>query len=186
MPVNATVPYDVAVASERFDKFGMKCPWPAHIRKMNPRGDRVVAEKDETLPWATLMTMQREMERQFLVTRRGMPYDDRAARRGVGLLFMSFQASIHDQFSVLQKAWANSANHARLGTGLDPLIGHAKSGDVQAQKWPKTWGGDKATQEESFPFGGCVTFKGGEFFFAPSIAFLDSLCGTPGAGALRR
>lgn len=76
------------------DSAGLKCPFQAHIRKTNPRGD------------ITGDPLAEEAERSRRLTRRGIPYDDRKSRltdgiclqnlptRGVGLLFMCFQASI--------------------------------------------------------------------------------------------
>ena len=42
-----------------------------------------------------------------------------------------------------------------------------------AQTWHNQWGVANPTTE--FSFGQFVTLKGGEFFFAPSLPFLESL-----------
>ncbi|MYZ48384.1 Dyp-type peroxidase [Propylenella binzhouense] len=171
------------------DGAGLKCPFQAHIRKTNPRGE---APKIDGIP----------PERDRRITRRGITYGDRpehpqAAQdisalpsEGVGLLFMCFQSSIPKQFGFMQRFWANSENFLKDGVGLDPLIGQFKP-DNQAnpprkapikQRWRAEWGGevkDKAplrdTHETEFLMNGFVTMKGGEFFFAPSIPFLQSL-----------
>jgi Dyp-type peroxidase family len=153
------------------DQDGLKCPFHAHIRKSNPRGDTTnnfTPRGDET-------------ERSRRITRRGITYGARNRHpdafqaledlptEGVGLLFMCFQSSIANQFAFIQKIWVNDAGFVRPGTGTDPVIGQ---GPVSTQNWLQTWGGNATT---SFDFGGFVKLKGGEFFFAPSIPFLKVL-----------
>ena len=153
----------------RYDPVGTRCPFHAHIRKVNPRGD----------------TGSLEEERSHRIVRRGIPYGRRAVepkddppldqmpRDGVGLLFMCFQSSIANQFAFLQRIWASNPDFVKPETGHDPIIGQRASGeDVGAQQWPVAWG---SPGTKSFNFEGYVTLKGGEFFFAPSIPFLKNL-----------
>lgn len=151
------------------DQAGSKCPFQAHIRKTNPRGDTVKLG-------ATL-----EQERSHRLVRRGIPYGDRPLDEkgefleddkptgGVGLLFMDYQSSIENQFEFVQAAWANNPSFTQNGTGIDPVIGQ---GPEPNPKWPKQWGGK---EKESFGFAGFVTLKGGEYFFAPCLSFLKNL-----------
>lgn len=146
-----------------------KCPYHGHIRRMNPRGESEPLESE---------AMRR-------IVRRGITYGDRADKtivptENVGLLFMCFQSSIPKQFGFIQTKWANTS--AFLGkemSGLDPLVGRNDSIDPESpelmQKWCPVWGADK--NSVAFEFKSFVTLKGGEFFFAPSIAFLRSLAG---------
>jgi Dyp-type peroxidase family len=145
------------------DRDASKCPFHAHIRKVNPRGD----------------TGNIEEERMHRIARRGITYGQRKPtledrpEDGVGLLFMCFQSSLANQFGFLQKIYANLPTFVRADTGLDPVIGQREM-DTRPieQHWPREWG--KAGVKR-FPFGGFVTLKGGEFFFAPSIPFLKGL-----------
>lgn len=164
------------------DPEGTKCPFHAHIRKSNPRGDTV----EHADPPGD------ESERARRITRRGITYGERNRHpdafqaledlptEGVGLLFMCFQSSIANQFAFIQKAWVNNPEFARPltkpgapNTGLDPVIGQGPSSE---QRWPLSWGG---AETKGFDFAGFVKLKGGEFFFAPSIPFLRSLGGEP-------
>jgi Dyp-type peroxidase family len=153
----------------RNDRDATRCPFHAHIRKVNPRGD----------------TASIEEERQHRVVRRGITYGERQVEpkddpsldqmptHGVGLLFMCFQSSLANQFGFLQKVYANSPDFVHEGTGFDPVIGQRSSAaKAIQQRWPVKWG---QSDLGSFDFGGFVTFVGGEFFFAPSIPFLKSL-----------
>lgn len=166
------------------DPTGAKCPLHAHIRKTNPRGDIVhqFGVPEETA------------ERSRRITRRGIPYGTRAAApgdpqslqdlpsTGVGLLFVCFQASISNQFAFMQRSWADTESFLVDGTGLDPVIGQPPAGGPApiAQQWPTQWGPGGTVKP--FSFGQFVTLKGGEFFFAPSIAFFKSLA-APAGGA---
>lgn len=133
-----------------------KCPFHAHIRKTNPR------ENIQT--------------KNNLMARRGITYGKREddpndgniynkPEGGVGLLFMSYQASIKDQFEAIQQAANTTTN------GIDPIIGqgdHTVVGDVA-----KEWNNPATLKPVSFDQ--FVTLKGGEYFFTPSIIFLKSL-----------
>lgn len=149
----------------RHDRDATRCPFHAHIRKVNPRGD----------------TGSLEEERKHRVVRRGITYGKRLVepkddptlgqmpRDGVGLLFMCFQSSLANQFGFLQEIYANSTT----GTGIDPVIGQRKlDARPLEQHWPREWCNGGVTD---FHFGDFVKLKGGEFFFAPSIPFLRSL-----------
>lgn len=145
---------------------GLRCPYHAHIRKVNPRGD-------------TLHTGGPDSEERRRIARRGIPYGKtNAGDSPVGLLFGCFQSSIAKQFAFIQANWANEPTFARAGTGLDPLIASSLPNEENgAQQWPVVW--DKAPPDEaqhpSIDFGNFVTLQGGEFFFAPSIPFLAKL-----------
>ena len=149
------------------DAQGLQCPFHAHIRKVNPRGDTV--RERNTPP---------EAERGRRIVRRGITYGRRspslrdAPEYGVGLLFMCFQSNIASQFAFLQRMWASNPGFVKPETGSDPIIGQRAAGeDAGAQQWPAEWG---RPETRPFDFGGYVTLKGGEFFFAPSIPFLKA------------
>lgn len=159
------------------DPDGLRCPFQAHIRKANPRGD---IERTFHIPQATA-------ERPRRITRRGITYGKRNMHpqalqglddlptKDVGLLFACFQASIENQFAFIQSTWVNNEGFVKAGTGLDPVIGQAAAGGApNPQQWRAEWGVPGSAQKP-FSFHGFVTLKGGECFFAPSIPFLESL-----------
>lgn len=134
------------------DLFGERCPFHAHIRKVNPRT---------------------EDSRHRRIVRRGVPYEEKSGRNGTkkGLLFLCFQADIEKQFVFLQEAWANDESFPKTGAGIDPVVGQ-NGHSPSPQVWPKSWGSDARVP---FDFRCSVTLKGGEFFFAPSLSFLKGL-----------
>ncbi len=154
------------------DGDSFRCPAHAHIRKVNPRG---------TTPLTSLAG-----ERKRRITRRGIPYGkpvpnlvepgipsdpDPAAPRG--LLFLCFQHNIEKQFEFIQQTWVDNPAFPNIfaGTGDDPLIGQDRD---EGQKWPKIWG-DKPAGKKRINVESAVTLKGGEYFFAPSIVFLEAI-----------
>ena len=165
------------------DADGSKCPFSAHIRKVNPRGDSArVAGEPLSSGWNALL---QDQERRRRIVRRGVPYGERAVEpkndprpeqmptRDVGLLFMCFQSHLANQFGFLQKMWANSPDFVSKDTGIDPVAGqHGQHPCPVQQRWPVQWG---KPEMAPFDFGGFVTMKGGEFLFAPSLQFLKTL-----------
>lgn len=155
------------------DPNGAKCPFASHVRKTNPRGDSVKLSTPESK--VTL-----KMERSHIMARRGITYGERwigmrdRPTKDVGLLFMAYQRNISEQFEFTQQSWVNDPDALRKETGIDPVLGQVRTGEVPpAQKWPSEYG--KSENPVSFDFHGFVTTKGGEYFFAPSISMLKSL-----------
>jgi len=148
------------------DPHGQKCPFQAHIRKVNPR------QKGYKFP---------------RIVRRGITYGHREKEpkdnpsleelpnKDVGLLFICYQRNIEKQFEVLQYYWANDPRlpHGQ-NPGIDPVIGQPGGMGAGEQKWPMQWG-DSTAKPKAFDFHGFVTLKGGEYFFAPSIYFLKNI-----------
>lgn len=160
------------------DPGGLKCPFQAHIRKTNPRGESVG-------PFAPT----EEAERTHIMARRGITYGTRKVKlvgKGVefldepqgdvGLLFMAYQNNIGNQFEFTQSAWANNPGFVKTPhTGVDPVIGQVGMLVPPPQKWRDVWGNDPHGSFTNFDFKGFVTLKGGEYFFAPSISGLKNL-----------
>ncbi|KPM47885.1 Dyp-type peroxidase [Jiulongibacter sediminis] len=158
------------MGAERFNDFDYtfngesKCPFHAHIRKTNPRN-----------------TEKEAADRRM--ARRGIPFGeykpdipiDEMPIGGVGLLFMSFQASLEDQFEHIQKNWANNSDFpqgkAYDKPGLDLIIGQGKS--LAKGAYATEWG--NPTSMKSADFNHFVSMRGGEYFFAPSMMYLKTI-----------
>ena len=161
---------------------GSRCPFQAHIRKVNPRGG----------------TGSAPAERSHIMPRRGIPYEETLRsvhpsdlpdaetlaefkrdvapllpKKGVGLLFMAYNASLSRQFVFTQQSWADKANFQEPNTGIDPVIGQGTVAGPGPQ-WSKDWD-DPASATQAFDFHGFVTMRGGEYFFAPSLTFFKTL-----------
>src|SRR5262249_9892497 len=126
----------------------------------------------------------RSFGREVLMARRGVTYGERAddptddsppqdrPSGGVGLLFMAFNGSLLGQFEFTQESWADTSDFEVPGTGLDPVIGQGKR-DVKVT-FPKVWGHPERSVPHS-QVSQTVTMLGGEYFFAPSLAYLRNL-----------
>ncbi|MFP5273651.1 Dyp-type peroxidase [Coleofasciculus sp.] len=155
------------------DNEGLKCPFHAHTRKVNPRGETPVPLEEE------------KMHR---IVRRGInygPLPSEEPETGAGLLFLCFQASLSNQFNFMQKAWAKERNFVRRDVGTDVVIGVEKkekdnNGNLVAvtetYQWSTNWGESGQTEAD---FTHWVTMKGGEYFFAPCMSFLKSFAPAP-------
>jgi deferrochelatase/peroxidase EfeB len=156
------------------DRFGATCPYQAHIRKTNPRGDLASAGTNR-LPIAL------EVERALRIGRRGIPYGSAdymsnggpAPSQGVGLLFMSVQARMRN-FELLQGG-SDVDDFPNAGIGVDATIGHANTPSQQTWIVPPNIGGGPASGFVRYAIANFVTLKGGEYFFHPSRAFFEKL-----------
>lgn len=153
------------------DPDGARCPFHAHIRKTNPRGD---TGRSNQAPL--------EVERSHRIARRAFSYGSENGNN-VGLQFFCYQSDISNQFEFIQSAWSNMTHFLQMDTGLDGLIGQIPMppGECKrqenvggAQHWPNAWG-DPSKGTTSYGFGRWVALQGGAYLFAPSICFLKNL-----------
>lgn len=174
-PVTLTdMPTYAVTANNNFnyqdDQQATKCPFHAHIRKTNPRGDTGTVVSSQGFQDAL------QVERNHRIARRGVSYGEndptREPEQDSGLLFLCFQSDIENQFNFMQARWANPKNFVQVNVGPDPVIGQPEG----TQKWPKQWG-EPETEEYNFKL--WIKMKGGEYFFAPSLSFLRNLSGSP-------
>lgn len=181
------------------DNLGLKCPFQAHTRKTNPRLESV----------GGAFAKDNEEELGHRIARRAVSYGplsdlsgdlDNLPTRGVGLLFMCYQSDLWEQFEFIQRFWSNhprflepDMSHSRNvdnknydRTGLDAVSGQSQPNQSDpvikevpqpAQNWLKER--DKPTKKADVNFANFVTFKGGEYFFSPSISFLKNLPNLP-------
>ncbi|MGH3567413.1 MAG: Dyp-type peroxidase [Pseudonocardia sp.] len=166
LPVTNNFAYDL-------DDLGAKCPFQGHIRKTNPRDSGGFESPDE--------------ERKHIMARRGLTYGERPddpngdvapehrPTGGVGLLFMTFNVDIGQQFEFVQDVWANNPGFpkvpgGRIAPGLDLVIGQGTRPEMGGSP---IWGAK--VQELVEPVPQAVTLRGGEYFFMPSLAFLRTL-----------
>jgi deferrochelatase/peroxidase EfeB len=194
------------------DRGGDKCPFQAHIRRLNPRHESAAHQKQEEIKREIV-----QAERRHRIVRRSIPYGmlpqdylsgapheyliDQLPTCGVGILFMCFQRSLSNQFGYLQTVLANSESRS-AGTqtfvGVDPIIGQPTANQsvtpnpnhhvtLEGNTLPVEPLWPKRRDEPPytpFPFQGFVTLKGGEFLFAPSLHFLKNPR-PPGEGGVK-
>ena len=153
--------------------FGAVCPFAAHIRKVNPRDLQTdVGGASHTLT--------------RLILRRGIPFGaplsdplhPTAAEltEERGLLFVSYQTSIENQFEFLSRHWANSDKKPPPSGGHDPIVGQKQGQGSDRTRNFQLLGTDDSTEtiETSIDW---VIPTGGGYFFAPSIKALKEVLG---------
>jgi Dyp-type peroxidase family len=146
------------------DPIGLVCPMAAHVRKVNLRDQASDAG-------GASGTQSRRLLRV------GIPYGDDPPRGGnegesgdCGLLFLSIQASIEDQFEFLQARWMNSATRPRGLGGHDMLLGQPADGIRRCTVF-----GEGMQQEDVIFKDAFVTMTGGAYLFVPGLKTLREL-----------
>lgn len=177
-PLAEAGPYSNDVNDFNFDNDpqGALCPFHAHIRLANPR-----------------ITAPEAGSRPPRIVRRGMsygpPHDSKAADRQAlqksldcerGLIFMTYNASVGEQFEVVQRWLNGSSNSSASYSGQgDPLLGLAEPGrrryfrfEHQGQTVRMALDGSDCLHEEPRPF---VRLEWGVYLFAPSRRVIADL-----------
>jgi Dyp-type peroxidase family len=151
------------------DPIGLTCPLAAHIRKVNTRD----APSDMG---ARSSTYERRVLRVGVAFGPSVedpnvpPPEDDPER---GLLFLSIQSSIDQQFEFLQARWINDSSRPKAPSGNDMLVGqNAPTADGVRRC---TLFGEALQAETVEAPGQFVTASGGGYFFIPSLTALRSV-----------
>lgn len=160
-----------AYSTAKADPVGLTCPLASHIRKVNTRD----VGNDQG---------GRRASFQRRVLRRGLPYGPRFPETGPdpadgnrGLMFLSYQASIVDQFEFLNTAWMSDPVAPRSPGGHDLLVGQNGEPGAERQRScvivkPPVIGTVVSDQDVVIP-------TGGGYFFTPSISALRDVLAAP-------
>jgi Dyp-type peroxidase family len=159
-----SIPPNPIVAPDAFppakaDLIGQRCPFGAHIRKVNPRDESTdVGDGSNNL--------------QHRILRRGIPYGpefdpESPDDKDRGLLFLCYQASIVNQFQFLMQDWVNGSDAPKPASGLDPLISPITGGLFHAIR------PDGTTISVALP-APVVTATGAAFLFVPPISAIKN------------
>ena len=153
---------------------GFKCPFAAHIRRVNPRGD--------TLKSTPNIKNNLFLECEARIVRRSVSYGN-PSDSSKGMLFMATGAGIDTQLYTLQTIWANNPNFLQENAGVDAIIGMKQTGFLP-QDVPQQWvpPAPDGSHDGRFNFEGFVKNKGGEYFWIPSMSAMYNLKNPVGDG----
>jgi Dyp-type peroxidase family len=153
------------------DPFQRKCPYAAHIRKVDPRDDT---------------GNEAEVQRHRII-RASIPFGpevepgETTTRHSRGLIFVCYQTSIERQFEFIQRQYSNNPDFVGGKTrpeggsvrpGFDPIIGQAPGGSAREMDEPfpnYPAGNRRTTLEMPHQF---VVLTAAAYFFVPSITAL--------------
>jgi Dyp-type peroxidase family len=169
----------------REDRYGLRCPVGAHIRRTNPR---------DSLPPLPGSEESLAANKRHRVLRRGRTYgppladsfdpqdvltkgDDGHER---GLHFICLNANIARQFEFVQATWVNNAQFEGLKDVVDPLIGRRgrySKATYATFAIPETplWLPGTPARRRVHNMPDFVTMRGGAYFFMPGLAALRYL-----------
>lgn len=154
------------------DPIGATCPLGAHIRKVNTRD----APSDMG---ARSSTYERRVLRvgvpfgPSLMNRYAHPTREEPER---GLLFLSIQSSIEEQFEFLQSRWINDDSRPKSPGGHDMIVGQNAATVDGVRRCLLFGNGLRQARVEAA--GQFVTASGGGYFFIPSISTLATVIGS--------
>jgi Dyp-type peroxidase family len=143
------------------DPEGKACPYQSHMRRANPRSTR-----DD------LRTVPRIMRRGMSY---GPPFTGKNPNAERGLFFMAYNASIAEQFEVIQ-AWLSGSNSSDQNTYSalrDPFVGVPQDGDPHSFFFYDDSGREKVMSLP--PDKPLVKLEWGLYAFVPSINAIAEL-----------
>jgi Dyp-type peroxidase family len=140
------------------------CPYHAHVRVMNPRDDPRGGPQGSPIVRRSMTYGAKWQDGERATSGSGHPR---------GLLFLSLQKSLLDFTGLIRRAFQSR----------DPILG--RSAQWTAEYTPPTTGCKNGRQpgqlwrfpgkQLCFQFADVTTIRGGEFFYIPSMRFIDHL-----------
>lgn len=132
----------------RYDADGAQCPFASHVRRANPRAAAG--------------------RRPPRIVRRGMSYGHQDER---GVLFMAYNASIAEQFEVIQR-WLTGGNSSGVSSSEpDPLLGVPRVGEPAVFRFAH---GDRVIRVDLGDQAICK-LEWGLYAFVPPMDLLENL-----------
>ncbi len=144
------------------DMKGLKCPFSAHVRRVNPRD----ALKNEIVA-VNLHRILRRGTNYGTPLPEGILEDDGVERGGV---FLLIGAHLRQQFEFVQSQWVTDGNFINHAAEQDPIIGNNEGDGVFTV--PKT-----PIRRRLHGLPRFVVVRGGEYCFMPGLRALKWLAG---------
>ena len=145
------------------DPQGLRCPYGAHVRRVNPRDSLSPGSQDQI-----------GISNRHRIIRVGRGYLGKDGTTTEGLMFMCLNGDIERQFEFIQQTWMGSTKFHGLTGESDPLASRGGE-DENSFSIPTRRGPIRMQGLPQF-----VTMRGGGYFFLPGRQLLMFLAGPPG------
>ncbi len=164
------------------DMSGAKCPFSAHIRRINPRASLQMISEPGDPPGSLKNSVGAfdtpgALTNRRRVLRRGLPYGDVKDRTrddgNHGIIIMMLNSDINRQFEFVQQQWINYGNDFKAGNDKEILLGNHSVDDrfpSKAVLQVEPTGNDTPYILSKIPR--LVETRGGDYFFVPSLTAL--------------
>jgi Dyp-type peroxidase family len=156
------------------DPAGITCPWAAHIRKTNTRDSGSdTGGRDSTYRRRLLrvgISFGPSLRDRFATKKNDPKFRKR------GLLFLSIQASIEEQFEFLMCRWMGDHSRPKTPGGHDMLVGQNSAVGEDRERRCVIFGAG-SQQAEIRSSNQWIIPTGGGYFFVPSIPTLRNILG---------
>lgn len=143
------------------DPQGVRCPFGAHVRRVNPRESQSPGAKNQI-----------DISNRHRLLRVGRGYLGPDGKTTQGLMFMCLNGDIERQFEFVQQTWMVSSKFHGLSGEADPLAGRGQTGEngftIPTRRGPI----------DLSPLPKFVTMRGGGYFFLPGRQLLKYLSDT--------
>ncbi|SUX30570.1 Dyp-type peroxidase [Chromobacterium vaccinii] len=166
--------HDDTYPKAKADPVGLICPWAAHIRKVNVRDAGSDMGGNDATYTRRLLRVGVPFGKPLPTRETGARQDPEQGNRG--LLFLSIQASLEDQFEFLQARWMNDAVRPKMPGGHDVLIGQNPTAEGNRVRSCVLFGQQLQTETISIAAQWVIP-TGGGYFFLPSIPALREVIG---------
>lgn len=162
------------------DMSGAKCPFSAHIRRINPRASLEMVKG--TTPGSMVLNKDAfdtpgALANRRRLLRRGLPYGDVKDRTrndgNHGIIIMMINADINRQFEFVQQQWINYGNDFQSASEKEIMLGnHSDDPQFPSKAVLQV---DPDSQDAPYFLSKIPRFietRGGEYFFIPSLTAL--------------
>jgi len=164
LPLHVTPPDHINDFDYEEDPKGIACPVHAHTRRTNPRDPKRSMAEGGPVP--------RIVRRGFSY---GSPYSQETASEDRGLFFMAYNASIAEQFEVIQN-WINGDNSSGgLSKHFDAIVAARPENENRTLRFVH----DDQIVRLDLPQEQFVDLQWGLYLFVPSLEAIDVLCRKP-------
>ena len=164
------------------DMSGAKCPFSAHMRRINPRASLQMGRDPNDVPgsYKTItgaFDTPGALSNRRRILRRGLPYGevkDRTKNDGNhGIIIMMLNADINRQFEFVQQQWVNYGNDFKAGNDKEIILGNHSNEARFASK--AVLQVEPTSDDAPYILSNIPRFvetRGGDYFFIPSLTAL--------------